>query len=148
LRRAGFAETAFGVPIAQGTKLLAVHYPVMESGNNDPPRIPQPMQEPGQLPPLPPEPKDPPKPTPIPLDEPDKRDSKQKSRSDHSRGFALDRRKPEDTEPDLPDLAENIPDNPPAEPVETDSNDDPQADASGDGDDEREDENEAVPDTP
>lgn len=60
----------------------------------------------------------------------------------------MDRRKPEDTEPDLPDLAENRPGKLPAEPVETDSNDDPQADANGDGDDEREDENEAVPDTP
>ena len=34
---------------------------------------------------------------------------------------------------------------PPAEPIETDSNDDPEADASGDSDDEREDENQAVP---
>jgi hypothetical protein len=34
----------------------------------------------------------------------------------------------------------------PAEPVETDSNDDPTADANGDADDEREDENQAVPD--
>jgi hypothetical protein len=33
----------------------------------------------------------------------------------------------------------------PAEPVVTDSNDEPAADASGDSDDEREDENEAVP---
>ncbi len=34
----------------------------------------------------------------------------------------------------------------PAEPVETDSNDEPAADANGDSDDEREDENQAVPD--
>jgi hypothetical protein len=34
----------------------------------------------------------------------------------------------------------------PAEPVETDSNDEPAADASGDSDDERPDENQAVPD--
>ena len=34
----------------------------------------------------------------------------------------------------------------PAEPVETDSNDDPAADANGDSDDERPDENQAVPD--
>ena len=32
----------------------------------------------------------------------------------------------------------------PAEPVDTDDNDDPEADASGDSDDEREDENEAT----
>ena len=34
----------------------------------------------------------------------------------------------------------------PAEPVETDSNDDAAADANGDSDDERPDENQAVPD--
>ena len=34
----------------------------------------------------------------------------------------------------------------PAEPVETDSNDDPAADANGDSDDECPDENQAVPD--
>jgi hypothetical protein len=34
----------------------------------------------------------------------------------------------------------------PAEPVQTDSNDDPIADANGDSDDERDDENQAVPD--
>jgi hypothetical protein len=34
----------------------------------------------------------------------------------------------------------------PAEPVETDSNQEPAADANGDSDDEREDENQAVPD--
>ena len=34
----------------------------------------------------------------------------------------------------------------PAEPVETDSNDEPAADANGDSDDERYDENQAVPD--
>jgi hypothetical protein len=34
----------------------------------------------------------------------------------------------------------------PAEPVETDSNDEPTADANGDSDDERADENQAVPD--
>ena len=34
----------------------------------------------------------------------------------------------------------------PAEPVETDSNDEPAADANGDSDDERDDENQAVPD--
>jgi hypothetical protein len=34
----------------------------------------------------------------------------------------------------------------PAEPVVTDSNDEPGADANGDSDDEREDENQAVPD--
>lgn len=60
----------------------------------------------------------------------------------------MDKRKPEDTEPDPSDLTKSIPDRPPAEPVETDSNDDPQADANGDSDDERDDENEAVPDTP
>jgi hypothetical protein len=34
----------------------------------------------------------------------------------------------------------------PAEPVETDLNDEPTADANGDSDDEREDENQAMPD--
>lgn len=84
MRRAGFAETTLCAPLFKERSHPAIHYPVMENGNNDPPRVPQPMQEPGQLPPLPPEPKDPPKPAPIPLDEPDKRGSKQKSRSNHS----------------------------------------------------------------
>ena len=35
---------------------------------------------------------------------------------------------------------------PPAEPIDTDSNDEPAADANGDSDDERPDENQAVPD--
>ena len=60
----------------------------------------------------------------------------------------MEKRKPETRERDLPDLAENTAGKRPAEPVETDSNDEPEADASGDGDDEREDENEAVPDNP
>ena len=41
---------------------------------------------------------------------------------------------------------EQDPGTPPAEPVETNSNDEPAADASGDSDDERPDENQAVPD--
>ena len=35
---------------------------------------------------------------------------------------------------------------PPAQPIDTDDNDLPEADASGDSDDERDDENQAVPD--
>lgn len=42
----------------------------MENGN-DPPRIPFPTQEPGELPTLPPAPKEPPQPSPVPLDEPE-----------------------------------------------------------------------------
>ena len=57
----------------------------------------------------------------------------------------MEKRKPA-SERDLPDLAENAAGKRPAEPVETDSNDEPQADANGDSDDEQEDENEAVPD--
>lgn len=41
----------------------------MENGN-DPPTIPFPTQEPGELPPLPPEPNKPPEPSPIPIDDP------------------------------------------------------------------------------
>ena len=52
--------------------------------------------------------------------------------------------KPDD-EPDAIDLEQDRGTRP-AEPVETDSNDEPAADASGDSDDEREDENQAVPD--
>jgi hypothetical protein len=48
--------------------------------------------------------------------------------------------------PDLPDIdLEQEARDRPAEPVVTDSNDEPAADASGDSDDERDDENEAVP---
>jgi hypothetical protein len=57
----------------------------------------------------------------------------------------LEKRKPEKSEGDLPDLAENTAGKHRAEPVETDSNEEPDADANGDSDDEREDENEAVP---
>lgn len=57
----------------------------------------------------------------------------------------MEKRKPEYSERDLPELAENTAGKHPAEPVETDSNDESEADANGDGDDEREDENEAVP---
>jgi hypothetical protein len=60
----------------------------------------------------------------------------------------VDKRKRETTDCDLPDLTENAPGKHPAEPVDTDSNDEPEADANGDSDDEREDENEAVPETP
>jgi hypothetical protein len=59
----------------------------------------------------------------------------------------LEKRKREITDRDLADLAENTPGKRLAEPVETDSNDEPEADANGDSDDEREDENEAVPET-
>ena len=52
--------------------------------------------------------------------------------------------KPDD-EPDAIDLEQDLGTRP-AEPVETDSNDQPAADANGDSDDEREDENQAVPD--
>ena len=52
--------------------------------------------------------------------------------------------KPDD-EPDAIDLEQDRGTRP-AEPVETDSNDEPTADASGDSDDERPDENQAVPD--
>ncbi len=52
--------------------------------------------------------------------------------------------KPDD-EPDAIDLEQDLGTRP-AEPVETDSNDQPAADANGDFDDEREDENQAVPD--
>lgn len=41
----------------------------MENGN-DPPTIPFPTQEPGELPTLPPEPREPPQPSPIPIDDP------------------------------------------------------------------------------
>ena len=37
---------------------------------NDPPTIPFPTQEPGELPTLPPEPKEPSQPSPIPIDDP------------------------------------------------------------------------------
>lgn len=60
----------------------------------------------------------------------------------------MEKRKPPDTDRDLPDLSENTAGKRPAEPVETDSNDEPEADANGDSDDEREDENEAVPNKP
>ena len=52
--------------------------------------------------------------------------------------------KPDD-EPDAIDLEQDLGTRP-AEPVETDSNDQPAADANGNSDDEREDENQAVPD--
>ncbi len=52
--------------------------------------------------------------------------------------------KPED-DTDAIDLEQDLGTRP-AEPVETDSNDEPAADASGDSDDERDDENQAVPD--
>jgi hypothetical protein len=55
----------------------------------------------------------------------------------------MDKRKLEKIESDA-DLEQEAR-NRPAEPVVTDSNDEPAADASGDSDDEREDENEAVP---
>jgi len=55
----------------------------------------------------------------------------------------MDKRKLEKSESDI-DLEQEAR-NRPAEPVVTDSNDEPAADASGDSDDEREDENEAVP---
>ena len=54
------------------------------------------------------------------------------------------KRKPDD-EPDAIDLEQDLGTRP-AEPVETNSNDQPAADANGDSDDEREDENQAVPD--
>jgi len=58
----------------------------------------------------------------------------------------MDKRKPKKIDPDLSDIdLEQEARDRPAEPVVTDSNDDPAADASGDSDDEREDENEAVP---
>jgi hypothetical protein len=50
-----------------------------------------------------------------------------------------------DDEPDAIDLEQDRGTRP-AEPVETDSNDEPGADANGDSDDERADENQAVPD--
>ena len=58
----------------------------------------------------------------------------------------MDKRKPKKIDLDLPDtdLEQEARDRP-AEPVITDSNDEPAADASGDSDDERDDENEAVP---
>jgi hypothetical protein len=40
------------------------------TSRHDPPSIPFPTQEPGQLPPLPPEPKEPPQSAPIPIDDP------------------------------------------------------------------------------
>ena len=55
------------------------------------------------------------------------------------------KRKPDD-EPDAIDSLEQDLGTRPAEPVETNSNDQPAADANGDSDDEREDENQAVPD--
>jgi len=54
----------------------------------------------------------------------------------------MDKRKLEKIESDA---VEQEARNRPAEPVVTDSNDEPAADSSGDSDDEREDENEAVP---
>jgi len=58
----------------------------------------------------------------------------------------MDKRKPKKIDPDLSDTdIEQEARDRPAEPVVTDSNDDPAADASGDSDDEREDESEAVP---
>ena len=58
----------------------------------------------------------------------------------------MDKRKPKKIDPDLSDTdIEQEARDRPAEPVVTDSNDEPAADASGDFDDEREDENEAVP---
>jgi len=58
----------------------------------------------------------------------------------------MDKRKSKKIDPDLSDTdIEQEARDRPAEPVVTDSNDDPAADASGDSDDEREDENEAVP---
>jgi hypothetical protein len=58
----------------------------------------------------------------------------------------MDKRKPKKIDPDLPDTdLEQEMRARPAEPVVTDSNDEPAADASGASDDEREDENEAVP---
>ena len=50
--------------------------------------------------------------------------------------------KPDDEGPAI-DLEQHL--GTPAEPVDTNSNDEPVADASGDSDDEREDENQAVP---
>jgi hypothetical protein len=50
--------------------------------------------------------------------------------------------KPDDEVPAI-DLEQHL--GTPAEPVDTNSNDEPVADASGDSDDEREDENQAVP---
>ena len=50
-----------------------------------------------------------------------------------------------DEEADAPDLEQDLGTRP-AEPIETDSNDEPAADANGDSDDERDDENQAVPD--
>ena len=55
----------------------------------------------------------------------------------------MDKRKLEKIKSDI-DLEQEARDRP-AEPVVTNSNDEPAADASGDSDDEREDENEAVP---
>ena len=52
--------------------------------------------------------------------------------------------KPDD-EPDAIDIEQDS-GTQPAEPVDTDSTDDPAADANGDSDDEREGENQAVPD--
>ena len=58
----------------------------------------------------------------------------------------MDKRKSKKIDPDLSDTdIEQEARDRPAEPVVTNSNDDPAADASGDSDDEREDENEAVP---
>ena len=58
----------------------------------------------------------------------------------------MDKRKFQKINPDLSDTdLEQEARNRPAEPVVTNSNDDPVADAGGDSDDEREDENEAVP---
>ena len=58
----------------------------------------------------------------------------------------MEKRKPKKIDPDLSDadIEQDARDRA-AEPVVTDSNDEPAADASGDSDDEREDENEAVP---
>jgi len=51
----------------------------MENGN-DPPAIPFPTQEPGELPTLPPEQKEPPQPSPIPLDPDDEPEPEPPSR--------------------------------------------------------------------
>jgi len=53
----------------------------MENGTNEPPPIPHPTQEPGELPTLPPEPNEPPEPSLIPLDAPPDEPNPKKRRS-------------------------------------------------------------------
>jgi protein TonB len=58
----------------------ALHYAVMDNGTNEPPSIPHPTQEPGQLPILPPEPNEPPEPSPTSFDTPpDERNPKEEA---------------------------------------------------------------------